>query len=95
MADTPTRIMPANDAPSGMGAFGSAKAAITGAPTIDCPFRLGDRVRVNERCEFYGDWRDAGELRVVGIRLDRGGKIDIHISADWPKDGGADGRQRR
>jgi len=58
---------------------------------IDCPLKLGDRVRVNERCQYHADYTAMDDLRVIGIRLDREGKIDIHISADWPRDGGADG----
>jgi hypothetical protein len=33
-------------------------------------FLVGDFVRVNERCKYFGDWRDV-EMQIVGVRWDR------------------------
>ena len=59
------------------------------------PFKLGQRVCVKPPLDGrrgWGDWRDDWlqddvPLYVVGVTIDRAGKLDIHLSTDWPKDG--------
>lgn len=64
----------------------------------DPPFKLGQRVRVKpplDGRQGWGDWRDDWlrddvPLYVIGIAFDRASKLNIHLSTDWPGDGGFD-----
>jgi len=46
---------------------------------------LGDIVKMNERSPYFDDWRNAGELKVVSIRVDPNGKRWVSVIEGSPR----------
>jgi hypothetical protein len=54
------------------------------------PFKPGQKVRVKLGDDWRADWQDTDPLYVIGCTLDRENRVRVHVSENWPQDGGID-----
>jgi len=64
-------------------------ATSTFASAPEWPFRPGQKVRVAPGPDWRSDWQGV-VLEVVGVRVESTGIVRVHVSEDWPRDGGVD-----